>query len=46
MRDGKGARAYDRSPAEGGGEKLHMPEHPQKSVLRDGHVPGVFNTPW
>ena len=28
------------------GRVTHMPEYPQESVLRGGHVPGARNVPW
>lgn len=35
-----------RSPQEYSGERTHMPEFPQESSLRGGHVPGAASVPW
>ena len=35
-----------RSAGEYTGELLHMPDYPQESALRGGHIPGARNVPW
>ena len=35
-----------RSPEEFSGERTHMPDYPEESTLRGGHIPGARNVPW
>ncbi|QAY61295.1 sulfurtransferase [Microbacterium protaetiae] len=35
-----------RSPEEYTGERTHMPEYPQESSLRGGHIPTAKSVPW
>ena len=35
-----------RSPEEYSGERTHMPEYPQESSLRGGHIPTAKSVPW
>ncbi len=35
-----------RSPEEFSGERTHMPDYPEESSLRGGHIPGARNVPW
>ncbi len=35
-----------RSPQEYNGERTHMPNYPQESALRAGHIPGAQSVPW
>ena len=35
-----------RSPQEYSGERTHMPDYPQESALRGGHIPGAASVPW
>ncbi|MFD2673814.1 sulfurtransferase [Gulosibacter bifidus] len=35
-----------RSPQEYTGERTHMPDYPQESALRAGHIPGAHSVPW
>lgn len=35
-----------RSVPEYTGERTHMPEYPQESALRGGHIPGAWSVPW
>jgi thiosulfate/3-mercaptopyruvate sulfurtransferase len=35
-----------RSPAEYTGERTHMPEYPDESALRGGHIPTAASVPW
>ncbi|GAA3772059.1 sulfurtransferase [Microbacterium kribbense] len=35
-----------RSPEEYTGEKTHMPDYPQESSLRGGHIPTAKSVPW
>jgi len=35
-----------RSPEEYQGEVRHLPEYPDESTLRAGHIPGASNVPW
>ena len=34
------------SPEEFRGERLHMPDYPQKGAMRGGHITGAKNLPW
>jgi len=43
----EGAALVDvRSPQEYSGERTHMPEYPQESTLRGGHIPTAKSIPW
>ncbi|MFH5821473.1 sulfurtransferase [Georgenia sp. AZ-5] len=35
-----------RSPQEYTGERTHMPDYPEESSLRGGHIPGALSVPW
>lgn len=35
-----------RSPEEYSGERTHMPDYPQESALRAGHIPTARSVPW
>lgn len=35
-----------RSPEEYSGERTHMPDYPQESALRAGHIPTAKSVPW
>jgi thiosulfate/3-mercaptopyruvate sulfurtransferase len=35
-----------RSLPEYTGERTHMPDYPQESTLRGGHIPGALSVPW
>ena len=35
-----------RSPQEYTGERTHMPDYPDESSMRGGHIPGALGVPW